>query len=91
MLDREPVVTITTITAALTALIGFGIAYGLDNIDDDQQTAIIVTVAAAAALIFLLGFILRQMVWSRRSVEANVAAARRTVTGTVIEDVPPPI
>lgn len=46
----EPLVTVGTITAAVTAVLAMLIAFGLP-VSDDQQTAILGVVAVAAPLV----------------------------------------
>jgi hypothetical protein len=74
ILKAEPAVAISTITALLTALIGFGAAFGL-NLSDDQKNAVIGCVAPAVAVIFLLGPIVRAFVYSPESTQKLVNAA----------------
>lgn len=47
--STEPLFTVGTITAAVTAVIGLLVAFGLP-VSDDQQTAILAVVAVAAPL-----------------------------------------
>lgn len=49
-MNREPVVTVASITAAVAALIGLLIAFGVD-LSDDQQKAILAVVAVAGPLV----------------------------------------
>lgn len=49
-MKREPLVTVATITAAVTAALTLLTAFGLD-LSGDQQTAILGVVAVAAPLI----------------------------------------
>jgi len=74
MFDKEPAVIVSTITALLTAVIGLGVAFGMD-ITDTQQTAIISVVAPATAVIFLLGPIIRTFVYAPDTVQKKVDEA----------------
>lgn len=87
--DKEPAVIVSTLTALLTAIIGFGAAFGLD-IDDDQKNAIISVVAPAVAVVFLLGPIIRTFVFSPHTVEKKVdEAAAKGAMGEVQTPVTP--
>jgi len=74
LLKSEPAVVVSTLTALLTAAIGFGAAFGL-NISEDQQNAIIAVVAPAVALIAMIGPVIRQFVYSPESTQKLVNAA----------------
>lgn len=74
-MKNEPAVLISTITAFLTALIGFGAAFGL-NLDDSQRNATISVVAPAVAILFLIGPIIRSFVYSPTTVQKKVDAAQ---------------
>lgn len=58
-MNREPAVTVATITAAATALIGLLVAFGVP-LTDTQQAAILAVVAVAAPL--AVGIITRRYV-----------------------------
>jgi hypothetical protein len=82
-LDKEPAVIVSTLTAFITALVGFGAAFGLD-LTDAQRNAVIGVVAPAVAVIFLLGPIIRQFVFSPHTVQQKVTeAAAKGATGEV--------
>ncbi len=49
-MNTEPLVTVATLTAAVVALIGLAVEFGL-NLSGDQQTAILAAVAVFAPLI----------------------------------------
>lgn len=49
-MSREPLVTVSTITALVAAVIGLLVAFGID-LSKDQQTAILGVVAVAAPLV----------------------------------------
>jgi len=84
-LQREPAVVVSTLVSFLTAVVGFGVAFGLD-IDDDQQQAIIAVVAPSVAVIFAVGPLLRQFVWSPASVKEVRSAS---VKAGKVDGVPP--
>ena len=70
----EPAVVVSTVTALLTAVIGFGAAFGLD-VSEEQRNAIIGCVAPAVALIAMIGPVIRQFVYSPESTQKLVNAA----------------
>ncbi len=53
-MNSEPLVSVATITAAVVALIGLAVAFGL-NLTGDQQTSILAVVAVVAPLIVAAG------------------------------------
>ncbi|MEK8107397.1 hypothetical protein NKG94_23770 [Micromonospora sp. M12] len=63
----EPLVTIGTITAAVTAVIGLLVAFGLP-VSDDQQARILGVIAVAAPFVVVA--------WGRRKVYAPATVAR---------------
>ena len=65
--STEPLVTVGTITAAVTAVIGLLVAFGLD-LSADQRTAVLGVVAVIAP--FVVTF------WGRRQVYAPATVAR---------------
>lgn len=65
--SSEPLVTVGTITAAVTAVLGVLVAFGLD-LSDDQKTAVLGVVAVVAP--FVVAF------WGRRQVYAPATVAR---------------
>jgi hypothetical protein len=87
-LKSEPAVIVSTVTALLTALIGFGAAFGLD-VSEDQRNAIIGVVAPAVAVIALVGPIIRGFVYSPASTEKLVDAAHQTGEKGETPPVPP--
>ncbi|WP_405111910.1 hypothetical protein OG559_02515 [Micromonospora sp. NBC_01405] len=69
----EPLFTVGAITAAVTAVIGLLVAFGLP-VSDAQQTAILGLAAVAAPLV--VAAVARGRVWSPATV-ARVAGPRR--------------
>lgn len=69
----EPLLSVGTITAAVTAVIALLTAYGLP-VSDGQQTAILGVVAVAAPLV--VAALARGRVWSPATV-ARLAGTRR--------------
>jgi len=65
--STEPLVTIGAITAAVTAVLGLLVAFGLP-ISDDQQARILGVIAVAAP--FVVAF------WGRQKVYAPATVAR---------------
>lgn len=49
-MTREPLLTVASLTAAATALIGLLVAFGVD-LTGDQQTAILAVVAVVAPVV----------------------------------------
>jgi hypothetical protein len=76
VLKTEPAVLVSTVTALLTALIGFGAAFGLD-LSEDQRNAVIGVVSPAVAVIALIGPVIRGMVYSPESTQKLVDAAEK--------------
>jgi hypothetical protein len=70
----EPAFVVSTITAALTAVIGALVAFGLD-LSDEQQKAVIGCVAPLVGVIFFLGPVIRNFVYSPHSTQKLVNAA----------------
>ena len=85
-MDKEPAVIVSSVTALVTALIGLLVAFGLD-ISPATRQAIIAVIAPAVAVIFLLGPVVRQMVYSPHSVEQITAKLPDATTPDVA---PPP-
>lgn len=79
IIKTEPAVVVSTVTALLTALLGFGAAFGLD-LSDAQRNAVIGVVAPAVAVIALVGPVIRGFVYSPSSTQELVIAARETGT-----------
>jgi hypothetical protein len=73
-LDREAATIISTVTAALEAIIGVGAAFGL-GLDADQRNAVLGAVAPMVGATLMLGPIIRQFVWSKHSVQTEITAA----------------
>ena len=75
----EPAAIIGTITAIVTALIAFAVAFGI-NLSDDQQAAILGLVAALAPIVAAL--LTRRKVYSTASTQkiANRSAETRDAT-----------
>lgn len=71
---REPLITVATITAAVTAVLGLLVASGVD-VSDDLQKAILGVVAVAAPLV--VGFLARPKVTPVASVTEAVDASSR--------------
>jgi hypothetical protein len=88
ILRTEPAVVISTVTAVLTALIGTGLAFGL-NISDDQQNALLGSVAPLVGVIFLIGPVIRTFVYSPATTEKLVKSATRKEQAGETPPVPP--
>lgn len=89
ILDREPLITVGTITAVISALLVFLQSMGV-NIDDETQAAIRNLVAVLAPIV--LALIARQFVYSPASV-ARIADQQYTAGVPPTQpqpDVPPP-
>ncbi len=65
-MEKEAAVITTTVTAFLVALLGFLAAFGLD-ISEDQKDALIKMVIPTSSIILVIGPVIRQFVFSRRS------------------------
>lgn len=76
ILRTEPAVVISTVTAVLTALIGVGLAFGLD-ISKERQDALLSSIGPLTGVIFLLGPIIRTFVYSPNSTDKLVTSATR--------------
>ena len=76
----EPAVIVSTIVAALEALFGVGVVFGLD-LDNAQQQAIIGAVAPCVALTLMVGFAIRQMVTPAERAQAKIDQAYYSVPG----------
>lgn len=74
LLDKEPAIAVSTVTAFLTAILGMGAAFGLD-LSEEQRTAVISVIAPTAAIIFLIGPVIRQTVFSPRTAQSLVNRA----------------
>lgn len=68
MLQREPAITVSTVTAFVTAVIGLLIAFGMD-ISEDQRNAILGVIGPAFVVILALGPIVRQFVYAPKTVK----------------------
>ena len=73
---QEPAVIVSSMTAFLAAILGFGAAFGLD-LDDNQRNAVIGVVAPSVALIALIGPVIRQFVYSPNTTDKLVNSATR--------------
>jgi argininosuccinate lyase len=85
-MTKEPAVIISTLTAFLTAAIGFCLAFGLD-ISEEQQDAVIKMVAAMVTTIAVLGPVIRQFVFSPKTTQQLVNKAEEAG----IKDAPAPV
>ncbi len=65
-MEKEAAVITTTVTAFLVALLGFLAAFGLD-VSEDQKDAIVKMVIPTAGIILVIGPVIRQFVFSKRS------------------------
>lgn len=74
-MEKEPAAIVAAIAALANAIVGCIVAFGVDW-SDTQQNAILGVVAATSTFILLLGPIIRQFVWSPKSVDRAVANAR---------------
>lgn len=67
-MQKEPAVTVATITAFVTAIIGLLVAFGL-NISQEQQDAVLGVIGPSFVVILALGPIVRQFVSSPETVK----------------------
>jgi len=74
ILRTEPAVVISTVTAVLTALIGVGLAFGLD-ISKERQDALLAAVGPLVGVILLMGPVIRTFVYSPNSTDKLVNSA----------------
>ena len=81
-IKAEPAVIVSTITAALVALSGVVVAFGA-NLTDTQQNAMIGAVAPLVAVIFVLGPIIRQLVYAPNTTQAIANNAAATGNPTI--------
>lgn len=88
ILRTEPAVVISTVTGALTTLIGIGLAFGLD-ISDAQRNALLGSVAPLVGVIFLMGPVIRTFVYSPASTEKLVESATVKEAAGETPPVPP--
>lgn len=70
-MKREPIITTATITAAVSAVIGVLVAFGVP-LSDGQTEAILILVGVIAPLVVILS---RSKVWSDESHRADKAKA----------------
>lgn len=70
-MKREPILTTATITAAVSALIGVLVAFGVP-LSDGQTEAILILVGVIAPLVVILS---RKWTWSEDSHRADKARA----------------
>lgn len=80
--DKEPAVIVSTITAAIVAVLGLLAAFGL-SISDSTRDAILGAVAPLVAVILLLGPVIRQMVYSPHTTQAIAEKAAATGDATI--------
>lgn len=73
---KEPATIITAVIALITEVIGLLVAYGID-VSDSQEQAIVGTVTAASVVIFMAGPIIRQFVYSPKTVDQIRAGQNR--------------
>ena len=85
-MKAEPAVIVSTITAAIVAVVGVAVAFGAD-LTDTQQNAMIAAVAPLVAVIFVLGPIIRSLVYSPKTTQA--IANQAAVTGDPTIPAPP--
>lgn len=81
-IKAEPAVIVSTVTAAITAAIGLLVAFGAD-ITDTQRNALIAAVAPLVAVIFLMGPIIRQLVYAPKTTQAIANNAAATGNPTI--------
>lgn len=70
-MKREPIITTATVTAAVSAVIGVLVAFGVP-LSDGQTEAILILVGVIAPLIVIVA---RKWTWSDESHHADKAAA----------------
>lgn len=75
-MQKEPALTVATVTAFVSAIIGLLVAFNID-ITENQRDAILTVIGAAFPIIILVGGVIRQFVWSPNSVE-DIRDAYRT-------------
>lgn len=68
MLEREPALTIGTVTGAIAAVIALLVAYGVD-VSEEQQNAILAFIPPLFAIIVAASAIIRGFVFAPRTVE----------------------
>jgi hypothetical protein len=87
LMQREPSTVISLLTAALTALLGVGAAFGLD-VDEAQRNAILAAVGPLVLVIAALGPIIRAFVVSpQTAANAVVMAKQETPTDNTVPQV----
>jgi len=69
----EPLLTVGTITAAVTAILGVLTAWGV-HLTDDQRSAILATLAVVAPIVVAVWG--RRLVWAPRTVRLVVKATQ---------------
>lgn len=79
MLEREPAITVATVTAFVTAIIGLLVAFGID-ISTEQRDAIIGVIGPAFIVILAIGPIVRQFVYAPKTTERLVTDAYKAGT-----------
>ena len=75
-MNREPVAIIGALTAAVAAVLGLLVAFGLP-ITEEQQSAILAAIGPVAALIVGAAFLIRSKVYAPATVEKIAADAHK--------------
>ncbi len=73
-MKSEPALTVGSVTALFTALLGMAVAFGAD-ISDEQKNALLGAVTAAVPIILVMAGIIRQVVYSPNTVRQIKAAS----------------
>lgn len=91
MMQKEPAITVATVTAFVTAIIGLLVAFGVD-VSEDQRNAILGVIGPAFLIILAIGPIIRQFVYAPKSVKkiANDQYEAGLPPPDPQPDVPPP-
>jgi hypothetical protein len=76
MLSKEPALTVGAVLAAVQAGISLLIAFNV-SITDEQRDAIILFTSSMVPLILFASFVIRQLVYSKRTVEKIQAKAEQ--------------
>lgn len=79
-LSKEAAVIVTTITGLIGSVVTLLVVFGVD-LSTDQQVAIGATATAFLTAIFLVGPIIRGMVFSKNTVENKVDEAYQATPG----------
>lgn len=80
LFKTEPATVISTVTAALSAVIGVAVAFGVD-LSDTQRNAVLGAIAPLVTVIFLLGPIIRSQVTPSSKAEDLIERAYRMTPG----------